>query len=173
MSHWKCGSLRTECCLCPELFVPKVFRETQCKGFKNIMLVLISFEWQKKMEHLKIIKPHCLSIMLSLGFRYFWDMHEMPVATKRQKLEQVEDNCLLIMWLFLSLVCFNLALLDCTTVEGEGLFLLVPSYRKHFFSYRACLLPAVSGSYISISASPFLPLDYCVHPHSFLPTQLN
>lgn len=53
--------------------------------------MLISFEWQKKMEHLKIIKPHCLSIMLSLGFRNIWDMHEMLVATKRQKLGQIED----------------------------------------------------------------------------------
>lgn len=49
------------------------------------MLILISFEWQKKMEHLKIIKPHCLC------FRNFWDMCEMLVATKRQKLGQVED----------------------------------------------------------------------------------
>lgn len=53
--------------------------------------MLISFELQKKMEHLKIIKPHCLNIMLSLGFRYFWDVHEILVANKRQKLGQVED----------------------------------------------------------------------------------
>lgn len=63
--------LRTEYCLSPKLFVPKVFGGPQCKWFKNIMFVLISFEWQKKMEHLKTIKPHCLSIMLSLGFRSF------------------------------------------------------------------------------------------------------
>lgn len=44
------------------------------------------------MEHLKIIKPHCLSIMLSLGLRNFWDMLEMLVATTRQKLGQVEDS---------------------------------------------------------------------------------
>lgn len=39
----------------------------------------------------KIIKAHCLSIMLSLGFRNFWDMHEMLVAATRQKVGQVED----------------------------------------------------------------------------------
>jgi hypothetical protein len=53
--------------------------------------MLICFEWQKKMEHLKVIKPHGLSILLSLGFRNLWDLHEMLVATKRQKLGQVED----------------------------------------------------------------------------------
>lgn len=42
-------------------------------------------------KFLKIIKAHCLSIMLSLGFWNFWDTHEVLVAATRQKVGQVED----------------------------------------------------------------------------------
>lgn len=100
------------------------------------MIVLIAFEWQKKMEHLKIIKPHGLSIMLSLSFRFrFWDMHEMLVATKRQKLGQMEDISHIIMRLFLSLVYLNLVLLDCNYYFwGRGLFLLGSQLQETCFS---------------------------------------
>lgn len=133
------------------------------------MFVLISFEWQKKMEHLKIIKPHCQSIMLSLDFRYFQDMHEMLVATKREIVKSSRHFCYTVT--FLEPRVFQFRSSGLSTVGCAGCFSFLHSYSNRY-SIEHISVSAECFSLLHMAAL-FSPLDYCadqlcVHPHSLL-----
>ena len=82
MSHRKCASLRTEHGVCPRLWPCGSEREIPCKRLENILFMLMSFKWSKKVQCLTIRMARCWGILIAWGFTYFWDMWEMLDTTE-------------------------------------------------------------------------------------------